>query len=118
MISLFDAQEIQERFISRIKSETWEEAEKATEARRNKVFRRREVRLKKAVEKAVKEAVERTKIEKAKVTAKELLANTQLSIDLIAGSVRLPVAEVEKLADAVRRRGRLQRADRRFDEEL
>ncbi len=114
MISLFDAQEVQERFISRIKSETWEEAEKATEARMNKVFRRREVRLKKAV----KEAVERTKIEEAKVTAKELLANTQLSIDVIVGSVRLPVAEVEKLADAVRRRGRLQRADRRFDEEL
>ena len=72
----------------------------------NKDFRRREARLKKAAEKAAEEAVERTKIEEAKVTAKELLANTQLSIDVIASSVRLPVVEVEKLAKGVRRRSR------------
>ena len=104
MISLFDAQEVQERFISRIKRETWEEAEKATEARMNKDFSRREARLKKAAEKAAEETAEKTKLEEAKTTAKELLANTQLSIDLIANSVRLPVAEVEKLAKTARRR--------------
>ena len=110
MISLYDAEEIQERFIARIRREEREE----TEARLNKEhsrreaqltnsFNRREAQLKKSAEKAAEKAAERTRLSEATATAKELLANTNLSVDVIAKSVRLSVAEVEKLAMRIRK---------------
>ena len=110
MISLYDAEEIQERFIARIRREEREE----TEARLNKEhsrreaqltnsFNRREAQLKKSAEKAAEKAAERTRLSEATATAKELLANTNLSVDVIAKSVRLSVAEVEKLAKRIRK---------------
>lgn len=110
MISLYDAEEIQERFIARIRREEREE----TEARLNKEhsrreaqltnsFNRREAQLKKSAEKAAEKAAEKTRLSEATATAKELLANTNLSVDVIAKSVRLSVAEVEKLAKRIRK---------------
>ena len=110
MISLYDAEEIQERFIARIRREEREE----TEARLNKEhsrreaqltnsFNRREAQLKKSAEKAAEKAAERTRLSEATATAKELLANTNLSVDVIAKSVRLSVAEVEKLVKRIRK---------------
>lgn len=110
MISLYDAEEIQERFIARIRREEREE----TEARLNKEhsrreaqltnsFNRREAQLKKSAEKAAEKAAERTRLSEATATAKELLANTNLSVDVIAKSVRLSVDEVEKLAKRIRK---------------
>ena len=73
------------------------------EAQLTNSFNRREAQLKKSAEKAAEKAAEKTRLSEATATAKELLANTNLSVDVIAKSVRLSVAEVEKLAKRIRK---------------
>ena len=106
MISLYDAEEIQERFIARIRREEREETEarlnkehRKREAQLTSSFNKREAQLKKSAEKAAEKAAEKTRLE----SAKELLVNTELPINVIASSMKLSLAEVEKLAKRFRK---------------